>query len=71
MTLAASIGWLWLVKNIPVKEDVYKYGMTWDSMIVITWYVGSLFIFGMKFPAITWVGIGLFLAGTVIVKITG
>jgi multidrug transporter EmrE-like cation transporter len=69
LLIGFTFGWLFIAKNIPMKEEVYRLGAIWDSAIVLTWYLGSIWLFGLKFTPLTWIGIGVMVLGVVIIKV--
>jgi multidrug transporter EmrE-like cation transporter len=63
-----ALSWMYLAKHIQDPNQVYSTGMIWDGLIVVSFYLVPLAFFSVKMNPISFLGIGLVLIGTVLVK---
>ena len=64
-----SVIWFWVAKHIHNKDKMYIFNLTWDSMMLLIYYLLPLIFFGSKLDRWGWIGLGLITLGAVILRI--
>lgn len=72
MTIQVYLGLLWcyLARHTDCKT-LYSFGLVWDVLTVLAYTVMPLVLCGVKLGPAGWVGFGLMVVGTLIVKVGG
>lgn len=67
--LTANLTWLHLTKHTPEKNQLFIYGLYWDSIIVFTYMAIPLLFLGVKLDWKQVVGTILVVAGIFLTKL--
>lgn len=66
-----NVIWFSLVKYLDDKQKIYIFGLIWDSIMMLIYYLLPMLVFGVKLNKISLFALSLIVCGMVILKIKG
>lgn len=67
--IVANLTWLWISKTEPDPAKILIKGLYWDSMLTAIYLVVPILMFGVRLTLVQGLGLGLVVAGLVVVKL--
>ncbi len=61
--------WFYAVKCLDDKDRIYTFGLIWDSIMMITYYLLPILMFGVKLDKVTIIALLLIVIGMVLLKV--
>lgn len=68
---ACGVLFCWAAKTLEDKQSVYVFGLAYDVLMVLAYYILPLVVFGTKVSPGVMVGAGLIVLGLLVVKVCG
>jgi multidrug transporter EmrE-like cation transporter len=66
----ANFLWFSVAKKMIDKELLYVYGFYWNSIVICTYALVPIVLFGVRPQPLTIVGIGLIIAGILVTRMS-
>lgn len=67
--IGVSTIWYLNIRHLDDKDRIYFYGIVWDMGIVLTYYIIPLIFFDVRLSKLGLLGIGLMIAGMLLLKV--
>jgi len=67
--LAANLVWLHMARNEPLPARLALLGLYWDVMLTLTYLAVPVALYGARFTAVQWIGVGTVVLGIILTKV--